>query len=93
MASFYDEITTQATYALDESVNGARDCGFTPTRYQVVLRSGGPVQYSFDGTNDAGALGPSGTRPMSVDIDGGAKSRVWVKGSGEVVEFRAWDGR
>jgi hypothetical protein len=87
VASFYDEVTTVATYVLD----GGRDIGFVPRHYRAVLRSGGPVQYSFDGVNDHGALGPSGTRPMAVDIPGGAKSRVWFKGSGEVVEFAAWD--
>jgi hypothetical protein len=89
MASYYEEVTTVATYGLD----GGRDIGFTPRHYQVVLRAGGPVQYSFDGIHDHGALGPLGTRPMSVDIPGGAKSRVWFKGSGEVLEFRAWSTR
>lgn len=88
------EVTVQATYALDASVNGAHECGFTPLGYRVSLQSGGPVQYSFDGVTDAGALGPSGTRPMEITIDGGAKSRVWFKGAGgEVVNFQAWDTR
>jgi hypothetical protein len=87
MAAFHEKVTTVATYVLD----GGRDIGFTPRSYRAVLESGGPVQYSFDGVNDHGALGPSGTRPMEVDIPGGARSRVWFKGSGEVIDFWAWD--
>ena len=88
------EVTVQATYALDASVNGVHELGFTPLGYRVALQSGGPVQYSFDGVTDAGALGPSGTRPMEIEIHGGAKSRVWFKGaSSEVINFQAWDTR
>lgn len=86
MAYYYFLGNAQSSYAAD----GGHDIGFTPRGYRIVLQSGGPMEYSFDGTSDAGALGPSGTRPMDLQIPGGAKSKVWFKGSGEVFEFQAW---
>lgn len=86
MAHFYRLGNAQVSYAVD----GGHDIGFTPRGYRIVLHSGGPVSYSFDGVTDAGVLGPSGTRPMEVQIPGGATSKVWIKGSGEAYEFQAW---
>lgn len=89
MAQFFDEITVVGSYAAD----GGHDFGFVPLGYKLVLQSGGPIEYSFDGATDHGSLGPSGTRPMEVQIEGGgAKSRIWLKGAGsETVSVWGWD--
>jgi hypothetical protein len=86
MAHFFWEGNAQVSYAVD----GGHDLGFTPRGYRVQVLSGGPIEWSFDGASDAGRIGPSGTRPMDSGILGGGSSKVWFKGSGEVVEFWAW---
>lgn len=86
--NYFDEITVVGSFA----AHGGEDVGFVPHGYKIVLQAGGPVDYSFNGTDIHGTLGPSGTRPMEVQIDGGAKSRIWLKGTGsETVSVWAWD--
>jgi hypothetical protein len=87
MAHFYSEETVPAAY------DAGFDVGFVPRGYLLHLQAGGPVDYSFDGgTTVHGTLGPSGTRPMSVQA-GGSGSRIWLDSAagGETVSVWAWD--
>lgn len=88
MAFFYEEVVTDSTYA----THGPYQFGFTARGIKIVLRSGGPAQFSFDGATDHGDLGPSGTRPMEIQMEGGSfRSAVWLKAaSNEVVQVWAW---
>ena len=88
MAQFYQEIVVNAVYA----TAGRYNFGFTPRGYRIVVRSGGPIQWSWDGSTDHGELGPSGTRPMEHQVEkGAAKSGIYLKGpSNEVVQVWAW---
>jgi hypothetical protein len=89
MAVFYEEVTVAANFAAD----GGRDFGFTATGVRFELQSGGPVDYSFDGTTVHGTLGPSGTRVMINQLEGGSfGSGVWLKGAATpVCSVQAWD--
>ena len=91
MANYYEEITVKTTYALD----GGHDFGFLAKGVRFELTSGaGPVTLSFDGTNDHGILGPSGTRAMSVQLAPGRfGSRAYLASAagGETVGVWAWD--
>ena len=88
MAYFYEEVVCDSTYAS----HGPYHFGFTARNVKFVLRSGGPIQFSFDGSTDHGELGPSGTRPMEIQMEGGSfKSGVWLKAtSNEIVQVWAW---
>jgi len=88
MSWFYEEIVVNATYA----AHGQYEFGFTARGIKLFLQADGPIQFSFDGVSDAGELGPSGTRPMELQAEGGTiASGIWLKGtSNEVVQVWAW---
>lgn len=89
MSFYYQEIVTNSTYG----TAGQYEFGFTARGIKLVLRSGGPMQFSFDGSTDHGDLGPSGTRPMEFQLESGRlKSGIWLKApSNEIVQVWAWD--
>lgn len=85
MSNFYKDVTVPAAWGNSD------DFGFVPRALKLTLQSGGPVEYSFDaGVTTAGILGPSATRPMTMEHTSG-KSRIWFKGAAApVVSVWAW---
>ena len=72
MAHFYRLGNAQVSYAVD----GGHDIGFTPRGYRIVLHSGGPVSYSFDGVTDAGVLGRKKNKQNNTENCVGGGKRV-----------------
>lgn len=74
---FYADVTVPAAF---DGAGQIADVGFVANHWRFFLQSNGPVEYSFNGVDVHGMLGPSGTRPMEVE-DHVNCSRVWFRGA------------
>lgn len=89
--NFFQKLTVVATNFGDQSVDGYQpDMVITFPTYTVTfqLESGGPVQYSFNGTTVHGDM-TSGKSSATLIFENRTISKIWFKGSG-VVRVEAW---
>jgi hypothetical protein len=89
--NFFQKITVTAVSFGSNSVDGYQpDMVITfPTQtVTFFLESGGPVQYSFNGTTVHGDM-TSGQASATLTFENRVISKIWFKGSG-VVRVEAW---
>ena len=82
--SYYEEYTVTTSFV-------KKDVGFSARYWKLELLTGtGPVEYSFNGNDTHGKLGPAGTRPRTVE-DPQSSSQISFKSSagGELVAITA----